>query len=139
MKNKFNIWEYLYYRITLFYSKAESRYDFEDNKRRGAIYTALFISLNIQFIPLLIITVFLEKTSFVLNSISYLMVFLFLIILFYSINFFEKKNYSRIFNFYTKESDNERSSRNTFLGLYIFCTVVLLFLTIFIRRSFWLE
>ena len=137
MKNKFNIWDYLYYRATLYYNKTETKLGFEDNKRRGSYTVGLLISLNVESLIMLIILLFLNRTPFLLDYMGYLIVCVFLIIIFYTIYLFEKKRHIQIFNRYKNESNIERKKRNIFLGAYITFTIILFFLAVSLGRTLW--
>ena len=133
-----NLWDYLYYRVTLFYSKAESKLGFDDNKRRGSQFTALFIGLNVQSLLMLILTLLFNKNEFLLNYMGFIFIGLLLIILVYSIYYFEKKKHKLIFEKYNKETDKQKKDRGYMLNMYFAITIISLFVVVFIGRTLWI-
>ena len=143
MKNKikinssWNLWDYLYYRITLYYSKTESSFGLEDNKRRGAYTVGLFLSLNVESIIMLLFVLFIQKTTFLIDYMGFVFVGLFLFIIFLSIYVYEKKRHNKIFSKYENEQVYQKKSRGKILVIYILFTICLLCISVYLGRVFW--
>ena len=130
-----NIWEYLYYRTTLFYRKHESRFGFEDNKERGAWSVAIFCGINLLSI-LSLFLFFFNKTSFLKNYLSYFFVVISLLVLYFSTTYF-KRNHDRISSKYKNEDNKQRNVRGNLLLLYIMFSLVLMFVVVYAGNKFW--
>jgi archaellum biogenesis protein FlaJ (TadC family) len=136
-KQQFNIWEYLYYRTTVFYQKTESKYGFEDNKRRGAYVVGLLVSLNIQSLILIIMTFTFNKTDTLIQSGGYFFIGTFLLITLYSLYLFGEKKHDNIFKKFENETQKDKEKRTSILIIYIVLTVILLLATVYIGREYW--
>jgi len=136
-KNNWNLWDYIYYRTTLYYSKKEKKFGFEDNKRRGSSTVGLLLGLNIETLLMFVFALFFKKTTFLINYMGVGFIIVFLLIIFYSIYFFETKNHIQIFNKYKNEQTKNKKIREIVVVLYIVFTVVLLYAAVFFGRNFW--
>ena len=134
---RWNIWEYLYYRTTLFYSKHESKYGFEDNKSRGSYISGLLFSLNVESIIMLIITIFFKKNNFLVDYFGYIIVGVFLILILYSKHYFEKKKHLEIFEKFQTESNQQKRNRSILLISYIVSTIISLFVIVYLGNQYW--
>jgi hypothetical protein len=137
VENRWNLWHYLYYRATLFYSKTETKFGFEDNKNRGSYTVGILLSLNIESLLMLFIISFFEKNIFLMNYMGYVIIGLFLFILFYSQYILEKKRHHQIFEKYKDETLKEKKRGTLILTLYILLTIASLFLVVYIGREYW--
>ena len=92
VKSSWNLWDYLYYRATIYYSKSEPKYGLEDHKRRGSYIVGLLISLNIESIVMLLFILFSQKTTFLIDYMGFVFVgFFSFYSFFFSICIREKK------------------------------------------------
>ncbi len=135
--NNWNLLDYLYYRATLFYSKSETHYGFDDNKRRGSYTVGIFVSLNIESILMLILIFFFKKNTFLIDYMGFVIIGVFLLIIFYSIYILERKRHNLIFNNYKNELPQQKRNRGKILFVYILFTIILLFTVVILGREFW--
>ena len=138
ISKSWNLWDYLYYRTTLLYSRIESKYGFEDNKRRASYTSSLFFCLNIESLVMLILVGLFDKTDLLVNYMGFVFVLIFLIIIIYSTFYFEKKRHQIIFEKYENEDIKQKTIRGRLLILYIASTIISLFLVIYIGRIYWI-
>lgn len=137
VNSNWNLWDYLYYRTTIYYSKSEPKYGLEDHKRRGSYIVGLLISLNIESMVMLLFILFFQKTTFLIDYMGFVFVGLFLFIIFFSVYVYEKKRHNKIFSKYENEQIYQKISRGKILIIYIFFTFCLLFVSVYLGRLFW--
>lgn len=134
--NRFNIWDYLYYRVTLLYSKIEKEAGFEYNKSTGIYAVTVAIMFNFSGLILIILTLlspnsfkkFAESSYF---SIVIVLVTILCIIMIYMIM---QKRHKMIFEKYQKETAKQRDVRGNWLYFYIIASVIGFFVSAYLSR-----
>jgi hypothetical protein len=135
---KFNIWEYLYYRVVIIYSKIESKAGFEYNKDSGAWVVAVCLIANI--LTVLLSLIFILPVNFSLDEKGYLilkivLIGIILIILWYSYKYFTNKNHYKIFKKYKNESLKQMKKRGWLIFVYVVLSFIALFKIVVLGHS----
>ena len=137
--NILNLWDYLYYRTTLFYKKTESKFGFEDNKMRGSYTAGFFFFMNILTLVSIILMIFFDKDTFKGNDyLAIASVVVFILSNLYSIQYFEQKRHNLIFENFKKENINQKKTRGNYLILYIILSIISFMTMAYIGNKFWI-
>ncbi|PCI06727.1 MAG: hypothetical protein COB73_09505 [Flavobacteriaceae bacterium] len=137
VNKNWNLLDYFYYKVTLYYSKSESRYGINDNKRRGSYAVGLFLSLNIESLIMLFLVFFVKKNTLLSDVMGFIIVGIFLFVIFYTIYIFEKKRHSQIFMKYKNEQLKQRKNREKILIIYIILTIVVFCTAVYLGAELW--
>jgi archaellum biogenesis protein FlaJ (TadC family) len=142
MKKKdsvFNLWEYMYYRVTTLYSKIEKSAGFESNMDTGACAVSTCVSLNFMTILFFILAVVLRENFIVLVDNILFQLFiggLIILILLLALYILEKKRHKIIFRQYSKETEKQKKIRGWVVITYIVLTFIFLGMSISIGREY---
>ncbi|MCB9360225.1 MAG: hypothetical protein H6587_01710 [Flavobacteriales bacterium] len=115
--NKFNLFDYLYYRTFLFYKEAERKEGLGSNKDRGVFLVATCLSFNLISI-LSILDYFFFKIDN--NTVTYVYVGCYIIINLICLYVFEVRRHDMILLKYEKESESQKENRGVIVLSYVF-------------------
>lgn len=127
----FNLWDYLYYRTTLLYSKIEKKAGFEYNKDTGAYAVTVVTMFNFWGLFLTLIELLMPQAYSLFTKSEYDFIIIIMFLLGYSIliSTIMKKRHNKIFKRYEKETDEQKKKRGFWLVLYIFISIIIFFVS----------
>jgi len=140
-KKGFNLWDYLYYRTTLLYSKIEKKAGFEYNKDTGAYLVTVMLFFNFYGLLLIIIGLVIPNVFVSFSKHEYFTYIIILLMITYSIIVSQimKKRHDIIFEKYEKETEKEKKVRGMILIFYIILSTIIFFVSVFILREVFLS
>ena len=135
-KESFNIWDYLYYRVTLLYSKIEKEAGFEYNKSTGIYAVTVAIMFNFSSLLLAIIDILTPQKyfSFLKSDYYYIAIILVTILYIIIVYIIMQKRHKMIFEKYEKETAKQRDVRGNWLYFYIIASVIGFFVSAYLAR-----
>jgi len=132
----FNIWDYLYYRTTILYSKIDKNAGFEDNKDTGAHIVTVCTMFNFFGIILAIISLIFPKLMDKFRESTYDYVIIIIILLGYAvlITRIMRKRHDMIFQRYRKETAQQRKNRGFWLIIYVIISIISFFASAYLVK-----
>ena len=140
-KKGFNLWDYLYYRTTLLYSKIEKKAGFEYNKDTGAYLVTVMLFFNFYGLLLIIIGFFIPDVFVSFSKHEYFTYAIILAMIIYSILVSQimKRRHGTIFKKYEKETEKQKKTRGRLLIFYIILSTIIFFVSVFVLREVFLS
>ena len=132
----FNIFDYLYYRTTLLYSKIERKAGFEHNKDTGAYAVTVATMFNFFGLLLTILTLVIPDVYTVFTKSKYDKIVIIFFLFGYSIliSRIMKSRHENIFKKYESETEKQKKTRGTWLLVYIVISIVGFFISGYIAK-----
>ncbi len=123
---RFNILDYLYYRITLFYRKYEGRLSEESNRYSAAIGVALCIVLNVGTVMAFVDYLLGNRgeIGIAYRAVLYAIPVLCIVICIY---IYAHVRHDKIFNKYSVQNEKQKERRDQTVVVYALLSVLLLF------------
>ncbi len=137
-KNKgFNLWDYLYYRTTLWYSKNEKSAGFEYNKDTGAYAVTAAIFFNFYGVLLILIARLIPEYFITFSKNDYFVYLIVALAIVHSIvvSLIMKKRHQKIFEMYESETEKQRDKRGALLVVYVISSILIFFITAYFLRE----
>lgn len=125
--NKFNLFDYLYYRTFLFYKEAESKWGVGDNKNTAALVVWSLLCINLVCFLTIFLTLIMQQGIIKLLSNDYFLYSFGLLLIIFNgviLYYYAKKKHDLVIQFYKNETKEIRRKRGTVLLIYILLSII---------------